>query len=103
MTSRRFHILLAPVWLLALAPPSLAIDTPTFTGPKHLEAKYRQDWYACYSEAERTVPAVNVQAAGQQAISSVAIALAVRNKSVENLAFACMGARGYEQGTTEGK
>jgi len=80
-----------------------AIEAPAWSGPKDHEAKYRQDWYACYSEAERTVPAVSVQAAGQQSMTTVALALAMRSNSVRDLTLACMRARGYRTDTDQAK
>ena len=82
---------------LILMVPSVAlgIERPVWIGLKSLEAKYRQDWYACYSEAEKTIPAVNLQAVGEGSMTTVAMALAVRGNSVRDLALACMDARGY--------
>ncbi len=98
MTTRRPCIAVTMLCcLLAAATSAVAVDTPPWDGPKNLETKYRQDWYACYTEAEKTMPPVNLQVSGDQSMYAVGIAIAARNKSVGDLALACLGARGYSQ------
>ncbi len=89
-------IVLAMLCCLLVGPVSaLALEAPAWSGSKQHEAKFRQDWYACYSEAQKTVPPVNLQVAGTQSMVTVALALEDRNRAVQDLTMACMAARGY--------
>jgi hypothetical protein len=95
MKRRRPSIVCSMFCLLVITPlAASALDAPTFSGPKESEAKYRTDWYACYRDAEKTVPP-SVQATGEQGVMVVAVAVAARNKSVADLTVACMRSLGY--------
>lgn len=82
--------------LLLTPPGASAIATPPWTGPKDLEPKFRADWYACYRDAEKSVPPISVQGAGEQGAVAVVLALNSRNQSVADLTVACMHSLGYE-------
>src|SRR5262249_44593108 len=70
-------------------------------GPTALEVKLQQDWYACYADAEKTVPSISVQASGDYGYMSVIAAAKLREKQVQDLAHACMRARGYTSSSGE--
>src|SRR5262245_45786718 len=93
MPKRILCAMLTVACLLAVARSTGAIDAPPWDGPKDLETKYRQDWYACYTEAEKTVPPLKIQVTGP--IDDVVIAAKSREKAVNDLVLACLGARGY--------
>ena len=94
---RRWLSIVCMVSLLLITPlAASAINAPPFTGSGDQEPKYRADWYDCYRDAEKTVPPITVQGGGQQGAVAVAVAVASRNKSVFDLAVACMQSRGYE-------
>src|SRR5262245_24988853 len=96
MTARRARILqVVATLLLAVLPFGRAsgIDAPKWNGAKALESEYRRDWYECYREAERTVPAITVQSGAPEAVILAAVE---RRGQVGDLTKACMAARGYK-------
>jgi hypothetical protein len=90
----------ALLWLICQGLPSVAfgIEAPPWHGPASLENQFRKDWYACYSESEKTVPTMSVQASGEHGVYAVYAAMKGREKQVYNLAVACIQARGYTWG-----
>jgi len=95
VTRKVFSLFCLLTQLAIVTSDAVGIDAPPWTGPKEKEANYRTDWYACYRDAEKTVPPLNVQATGEQALYVAAIAMASRNRSVADLTVACMQSLGY--------